>query len=530
MWNINMTHANSLMKRLFVVWLLVANLAYAQENSSPSIEDINQPNATPRQTVKMILSSVAEQSEEGLASNFDVRPSKLVKDAERQKVIKNFPSMLNKYGSLLPVGIISNKAEGTHESELGIHLERVGQIKVENYSISIVLERVEDKGGEMRWLVSQETIQALSKVSNRVFTSKINTVLPVSLLDSQWRGAPVGHWFSMPILLLLSAVCGWIAIVTLRRASKSLTSSKRGAAFSALRVPAGIVVAVTVFVSLERYLGISILIRQDFSTLTVSLLWIALFIFIWSFVDKLSAQGEQVLREKNKVTSLSLLVFLRASGKTVLLVIAVILVLDSNGVDVTTGLAALGIGSIALALGAQKTIENIVGSIVVIVDQPFRVGDFCKVGETLGTIEKIGLRSTRIRTLEDTLVTYPNGDLSTERVENYTMRRKFLLRTTLNLRYETKMDDLEKLLAVLRDALSSNANLAPEGQRVRFIGYGAASLDVEIFVYVRAATYDEFLSRQESILLNINHVIMSNGSGFAYPSQTLYMAKDKPPE
>jgi MscS family membrane protein len=265
------------------------------------------------------------------------------------------------------------------------------------------------------------------------------------------------------------------------------------------------------------------------SRLTVSVIWLALFILIWSLLNNLSSRGEQILREKNRVAGVSLIIFFKAIVKSILILVAIILILDNYGVDVTTGIAALGLGGIAIALGAQKAIENIVGSITIIVDQPFRVGDFCKMGELLGTVEHIGLRSTRIRTLSDTLVTFPNGELSTAEIENFTLRKKFLLRTTLNLRYETSSENMQEILSQLRKLLKNAKDVINDGIRVNFIAYGAASKDVEVFAYIRAADYAMFLAKQESVLLSMSKIVEGNGSGFAFPSQTLYLSRDTAP-
>lgn len=483
-------------------------------------------NYSPRDTVKRMLTAISEQSEEALATHFDTRPSRTLRGVNARQVMTNFPAILDKYGSLTPIGLLSDDENGSVERDLSSAQESVGQVRFEDRTFAIVLEKVEDKTGGYRWLVSQQTILSLSDISQNVQTSRINIWLPTSLIENTWRGAPIGQWVSMPVLLLMSVAIGWLLAFFIRKVASHYASSKKGAALLALAIPSGIVAAVAVFLLLERYLGISILIRQDFGVLTVSALWVAVFIFLWVLLDSLSALGEKTLRKKNRLAGLSLMVFFRASAKTVLLILAVILVLDSNGVDVTTGLAALGIGGIALALGAQKAIENIVGSVVIVVDQPFRVGDFCKIGDMQGTVEKIGLRSTRIRTLMDTVVTYPNGALSTERIENYTMRRKFLLKTVLNLRYETHTQNLENLLAELREALKASEHVSKEGFRVQFIGYGATSLDVEVFLYVFADNYNVFLARQEGILLSMSKIVESNGSGFAFPSQTVYLTKD----
>jgi len=220
------------------------------------------------------------------------------------------------------------------------------------------------------------------------------------------------------------------------------------------------------------------------------------------------------------------ILFLERAAKIALVIFGIIAILSTFGIDITTGLAALGIGGIALALGAQKTVENFVGSVTLIADRPIRVGDFCRVGQITGTIEKIGIRSTNIRTLDRTLVTIPNGLFSSETIENFAFRDKFRMISTLNFRYESSPDQIRYLLAEFRKILYSHPKVYEEPSRVRFVNFGAHSLDIEIFAYIVADNNNEFLEIREDIMLRIMEVVKQSGTGFAFPSQTLYFAKD----
>jgi MscS family membrane protein len=256
-------------------------------------------------------------------------------------------------------------------------------------------------------------------------------------------------------------------------------------------------------------------------------MWTALFIFIWLLIDTISSIGEDRLREREIFGGLSAVSFLKNSAKFALVVIAILIVFETLGFNVTAGIAALGVGGIALALGAQKTVENIVGGLSVVFDQPVSVGDFCKFGDTVGTVEKIGMRSTRIRTLGRTLVTIPNADFSSQLIENFAERDMFLFLTTLGLRYETSSDQMRYILVELRKILYAHPKVDPEPARVRFLGYGSDSLKVEIFAYIRVADWNEYLGVQEDINLRIAKVIEDSGSGFAFPSQTVYISQDQ---
>jgi MscS family membrane protein len=214
--------------------------------------------------------------------------------------------------------------------------------------------------------------------------------------------------------------------------------------------------------------------------------------------------------------------------RTIMVFVAALFLLHRAGVDLTAILTGLGIGGLAIALAAQKTLENLIGGIMVVTDEPLRVGDFCRIAGETGTIEDIGLRSTRIRTLSRTVIAIPNGQLAVANVENFSLRDKFWFRHLVGLRYETSADQLRYLLAGIRTMLFSHPKVERDDARIRFVGFGASSLDLEIFAYVTATEMPEFLGIQEDLLLRIMDIIAEAGTGVAFPSQTTYLAKDTP--
>jgi MscS family membrane protein len=189
--------------------------------------------------------------------------------------------------------------------------------------------------------------------------------------------------------------------------------------------------------------------------------------------------------------------------------------------------AGLGVGGIAVALAARPTIENVIGGLTLFADKPFRVGDLCRLGEDIGHIEEIGLRSTRFRTLERSLVSIPNADLAVMKIDNLGQRDMRRLCTTLGLRYETTPDQLRWVLAKIREMLLAHPKASPDDMRVRFIGYGAYSLDIEIYVYLRCQTQRSFRAISEDLLLRMLDIVNESGTGFAFPSQVNYLSRDR---
>jgi MscS family membrane protein len=204
--------------------------------------------------------------------------------------------------------------------------------------------------------------------------------------------------------------------------------------------------------------------------------------------------------------------------------------LDRFGLSLFPLFAGLGVGGFAVAFAVRPTLENLIGSIILIADKPVSVGDFCRFnspgGNRSGIVEKIGLRSTRLRTRGDTLVTIPNAEFSQIQLENLSSREMTLMQASLALRYETTVDQLRYVLAQLRKMMIGHPEVSPERLWVRFKDFGDSSLDVEIFAYIRTNSYQDYRAIREDINLRIIDIVKEAGTGFAFPSQTIYFRRD----
>ena len=164
---------------------------------------------------------------------------------------------------------------------------------------------------------------------------------------------------------------------------------------------------------------------------------------------------------------------------------------------------------------------------MVIGDSPIRIGNFCRVGTMTGTVEDIGLRSTRIRTPARTIISIPNADLASQSIENFAARDKLLFNPVFPLRYETTAEQLRSVLAEFRALLSRHQRVESSTVRVRLLRFAPTGLEVEIFAYVTVTDYDEFLAVQEDLLLRLMDQIEASGTALAFPSQTMYFARDR---
>jgi len=201
---------------------------------------------------------------------------------------------------------------------------------------------------------------------------------------------------------------------------------------------------------------------------------------------------------------------------------------DRLGLPLYGIIAGLGVGGLAIALAAQPTIENLLGGLSLFADRPVRVGDLCRYGEARGTVESIGIRSTRIRGLDRTLTTIPNAVLAKMPIVNYTQRDRMLLQTVVGVRYETTAEQLRHVLVKLREMLLAHPRVSPDPPRARFVGFGDSSLNIEIYAYVMTREWPEFVALREDILLRVIEIVEASGTSVAFPSRTLYLGRDKP--
>ncbi|MBL6972155.1 MAG: mechanosensitive ion channel family protein [Desulfobacterales bacterium] len=219
----------------------------------------------------------------------------------------------------------------------------------------------------------------------------------------------------------------------------------------------------------------------------------------------------------------------RAIGKLIGIGIGLYILLEGIshlGVSLVPILTGLGVAGLAVSLAARPTIENIIEGIMLYMDRPVRVGDMCEFGKKRGTILHIGLRSTRLRALDRTIISVPNATFSQLELINVSKRDRVRLRTSLGLRYETTPEQLRYVLTKLREMLIAHPKIYETGVTVRFIGFGDYSLNVKIMASVKTSSYLAFLGVQEDIFLRIMQIVEESGTDFAFPSQTVYVGKD----
>ena len=193
-------------------------------------------------------------------------------------------------------------------------------------------------------------------------------------------------------------------------------------------------------------------------------------------------------------------------------------------IDVTALAAGVGIGGIAIAMASKESLENLLGSFTIFFDKPFLVGDLVSTGNIIGTVEKVGFRSTRIRTFDKSIVTVPNKNMISVELDNLGKRKVRRARFYIGLTYDTTIDQIKKVVNEIEMLINEHPRTDNEG-RVKFQEFGASSLDIMILYYVNSTKWDDFIDVKEDINFKIMDIVKNNNCEFAFPSTTVYLQK-----
>lgn len=542
-------HANSMLNHclrglaliLLALAVLVGAGAWAQVPAeAPAADEPAEPELppdplnrrTPQGLVVGLLEALADEDYQRAAQYLDlsVLPASR-REARGPLLARQLQGILDRGGVVASHRQLSDAPEGRLDDELPPNRDRIATVRTVEDTVELLAERVEREQTGPIWLISAETVGMIPELAVEVQIGLIDRLLPAELSGGpRIGGVPLGHWLVLLVLAALAYVTAWVVIGVLAFLILRLKGLDRHPHARELirrgKLPLQFMLAVWIFSTVGLALGVSIVARQYFAVLTEVVIWVALAWLIWRILDTAGAVSMDRMSRRGQLTAFSAVRFFRRSAKIGLSIVAGIAVLDTLGFDVTAGLAALGIGGLALALGAQRTVENFVGSLTLIADRPVRVGDYCRIGDVSGTVEDIGMRSTRIRTLDRTLITVPNGELMSLQIENFAHRDQFWFHPQLPLRFGTTPDQIRYLLVEIRSMLYGHPRIDPDVARVRFLGLGKDALLIDIFSYINAEGYDDFLEIQEDLMLRIMDIVAKSGTAFALPSQTLYMARD----
>ncbi len=218
-----------------------------------------------------------------------------------------------------------------------------------------------------------------------------------------------------------------------------------------------------------------------------------------------------------------LLPFIRKSLRVFIVFIAVLMLVQNLGYSISGLLASLGLGGLAVALAAKDSLSNIFGSIMILLDRPFSIGDWIKAGDMEGTVEEIGFRSTRIRTFAKTLITVPNSSLMNMSIDNFSLMPKRRIKLTVGVTYDTSPTQMRQAVAEIKQLLREHPAIDQDFFLVNFTDFGASSLDIMVYCFTSSTVWAEYLDAREDVCLKIMDRLENLGLEIAFPSRTLYL-------
>jgi MscS family membrane protein len=479
--------------------------------------------STPQGTVIGFLKAATQGDDERALQYLDTKRT----GPGAQKIIHALQVILERGSSGKPA-MLSSKPEGNLDDNLPPNRERIGTIQTSSGSLDILLERVQRGNSPPIWLFSAATLAKVPQIYQELDVRTLDDYLPKFLVDTWILWFPLWRWLVIILVIPLAFVLA--TLLTRLFTSLLLLYSRRKFQAEGEQPVVRLTGPIRILIFASAIWVVSLfsqsVVARAFwvyaaATLTVmGATWLCLRA-IDIFFDLRERQLTSASADKISLVHLG-----RKLVKVLVVMLGALFIFYIAGINLTAVIAGLGVGGIAVALAAQKTLENLFGGITIVSDQPLRVGDFCRAGEFQGTVLTIGFRSTRIRTIARTIVSIPNGQLALMSLENFTLRDKIWFHHTFGLRYETTTEQLRYILAGIREMLYGHPKVESSSARVRFIGFGDSSLNLEVFAYVLETDYGAFLHIQEDLLLRIMDIVAGSGSGFAFPSQTTYLAQD----
>jgi MscS family membrane protein len=426
---------------------------------------------------------------------------------------------------------LSEDPEGHRDDGLPRNRDLVGAIDSAGGRVEIFLDRVPRGDGAYIWKIASRTVQKIPELYNEFGYGRLGEWLPPIFFESYFLEIQLWQWLGLLVAVLLAYLASWfiargvVALVrpAVARSETEIDDRVLHAIIGPLRVLAGTLI----FYAALPLLALSIPAQKFFGNVMKVGALLAATWLILRLIDVFADIVESNLASRSDMGTTTMIPLGRKTVKVVVVALALLASLDSFGFDVTALIAGLGVGGLAVALAAQKTLENLFGGATLIADRPVQVGDFCRFGDKVGTVEEIGMRSTRIRTLERTVVTVPNAEFASLQLENFVKRDMIKYSPRLGLLYATTPDQLRYVLVEIRRMLYAHPKVSNDPARVRFVNFGDSSLDIDIFAYVDATDFSEYLGVAEDLNLRIMDIVAESGTSFAFPSSTTYLAKDE---
>ncbi len=423
--------------------------------------------------------------------------------------------------SWVDVGELVDDPAGSTNDNLPAFRDLIGAVLDDDKVVQLLMQKVPRGDGVSIWKVSNATVSLIPKLYETYGYPEVVEDLRRSLPGGTFLGFELFKWVIVLTVGILVYGIIFLTAFAIRRVLGDPDTPSHRRIFRFLVMPFGIWVVIMSLNAAATALG-----RGVTAEAIQQMTPIPILVTVWVLFGGTNLWREiysNRLRERDRSGAAVLLRPVTNAMKLLIAAAAILVYLDKLGVNITTVLAGLGVGGIAVALALQKPMEDVFGAITLYTQQPIRVGDFCRVGDETGTIEEIGLRTTLLRTLADTVIAIPNARLANEPIDNYSARNKILFRPILRLRYDTTPAQLEQILAGIRKLLASHESILQDNHRVRFKAFADDALLVEVYAYLNTTVWATYLEFAEDLNIRILEIVAQAGTGLALPSRMLHV-------
>lgn len=479
--------------------------------------------ATPRGTVHGFLTATDRRDYERAAAYLDLSRFPADEAARQGPILARHLRVVLDQALPLDPAELSDEPDGLLHDGQPPSREVIGRVETKRGGVTLFLDRVPGEDGVPVWKVGPGTSARIPALYAEIGYGPVGDRLPPMFVEVRFLEIALWQWIALLCLVPVSLLVASLLVMPGMWLFRALSTRGHPAVVlqtaEAARAPIRLLIAVALFHVTRRLLGLAVAVHHVFVTVEEVIVVVGV---TWLLLRLVDVGGGKLVEGQSHEARIAVADLAQRALKLLVLLLGFFSLLEAMGVHVSALIAGLGVGGIALALAAQKTVEHLFGGASLVADQPVQVGDFCRFGEQIGTVERIGLRSTQVRTLDRTVVSIPNGEFASLHIENFAKRDRIWLHATLRLRYETTSDQLRHVLVRVRELLYAHPMVYPDPARVRLVDLAASALELELFAYVRTRDYNEFLAVREDIYLRIMDIVAESGTGFALPSQTIY--------
>ncbi|WP_157509151.1 mechanosensitive ion channel family protein [Ferrimonas futtsuensis] len=479
---------------------------------------------SPRSSMEGLLHALRHNDFERAAHYLDGRNlPKGVADLPLSLLAEEFKLILNRT-LWVDLHTLSESKDGLTGDGLPPYRDLVGRVPLGSRQVSVYLQRVPRGDGQYIWKISNATLGEVPNLYQQYGDGPIGEYLSDHLPEFEILGLQSWQFVAVLLMFLLAylislplfAISKWLV----RRHYPDNTQLQR-------------------FISGPlRLLFVVLVVREAFPLVRPSiearaiaeghaLMILAL---VWVMVSGMELARERLNRsfqEKGKDQGAQLLKPLFTIGKILIIIIGLLMWLENLGFKATTILAGLGIGGLAVALAAQKSVENLIGAITLYLSSPVKVGNFCKFGTQMGVVEEIGLRYTRVRTLDRTVIHISNATFVDLQLENFSEREKIRYSPSLNLRYDTPVSKLRGVMDEITQALKDHPMTHESPLRVRFHKFGPNALQLNVLSYIQTTAFPEYLEAAEELNLAILTILEQHGVAMTDTTQLRWLGTPK---